>query len=98
MRGSVAERSAAGRNRLELAAAAAPATTNELRIPAAITFLVLVAFVLLLVSAAVALLPLRVLPARVGASLDGHRADLMLVALCTLASSFVLVLLVALVS
>ena len=100
VRGSVAKRSAPGRNRLELAgaAASASATTNELRIPAAITFLVLVAFVLLLVSAAVALLPLRVLPARVGASLDGHRADLMLVALCTLASSFVLVLLVALVS
>lgn len=74
------------------------APTNELRIPAAITFLVLLAFVLLLAVAAVALLPVRVLPAGVAASLDGHREDLVLVALCTLAFSFVLVLLVVLAS
>lgn len=76
----------------------AAAPTNALRIPAAITFLVLAAVVLLLVIAAAALLPVRVLPASVAASLDGRREGLVFVAVCTLAFSFVLVLLVALAS
>jgi len=98
----VAERSAAGRNRLQLVAANAPAalapTTNEIRVPTGILLLIPVAFVFLLIIVTLAVLPVRMLPAPVVIALDGRREHLVFVTLCALSFAFVLVLLVALAS
>jgi hypothetical protein len=96
----VAKRPPPAKTRLELvAAAAAPiATTNELRVPAAILLMVAVAFLVLLVVAVVVLLPERVLPAGVAAAVEGRRENLVFLAACALTFVFLLVLLVALAS
>jgi hypothetical protein len=60
--------------------------------------LVAVPLVFLLVTGAVVVLPVRMLPARLAAAVDGRRENLLFVALCALSFGFVLVLLVALAS
>jgi hypothetical protein len=89
---------AAAPDRPQLAATAAPAapapTTDELRVPGGMLVL-LAGFALLLVTALVALVPMRALPSRVGAAVDGRRELLEFVATCALGLGIALTLLVA---
>lgn len=81
------------------AAPLAPAVTaKEVRLPAALLALIAAAFMFLLVTAAVALVPARALPARVSAAVDGRRELLVFIALCALGFAFGIVLLMALAS
>ena len=98
----VGKRLAAAPERSRLVAAAAPVTpattTDELRLPSGVLAFLAAGFALLLVTAAVAIVPGRTLPHRIAAEIDGRRELLFFVALCTLAVGFALTLLVAIAS
>ena len=98
----VGKRLAAAPERSRLVAAAAPVTpattTDELRLPSGVLAFLAAGFALLLVTTAVAIVPVRALPRRIAAEIDGRRELLFFVALCTLAVGFVLTLLVAIAS
>jgi hypothetical protein len=84
---------------LVAAAAVAPAaTTDDLRVPSGVLFLFVAAFLFLLVTAAVALVPSRALPARLSVAVGRRREQLLFLALCSVGVGFAIVLLVALAS
>jgi hypothetical protein len=90
---------AAAPDRPQLAATAAPAATpaatDELRLPAGLLFLLAGGFLFLLVTAAVAVVPARALPARVATAVDRRGEQLLFVALCALGLCFTVVFLIA---
>jgi hypothetical protein len=98
----VAKRPAPERDRPRSVAAAAPvaasAPRDELRLPAGIVFLLAGGLLFLLVTAAVAVIPARALPARAAVAVEGRREQLLFVGLCALGLGFTLALLVAFVS
>jgi hypothetical protein len=74
---------------------AARAARDELRLPAGLLFFLAGGFLFLLASAALAVVPARVLPARAAVAVEGRREPLLFVALCTVGLGITLVLLVA---
>lgn len=74
---------------------AARATSDELHLPAGLLFLLAGGFLFLLVTAAVAVVPARALPARIATAVDGRGEQLLFVALCALGLCFTVVFLIA---
>ena len=77
---------------------AARATKDELHLPADLLFLLAGGFLFLLVTAAVAVVPARALPARVATAVDRRGEQLLFVALCALGLCFAVAFLIAFVS
>ena len=77
---------------------AARATKDELHLPAGLLFLLAGGFLFLLVTAAVAVVPARALPARVATAVDRRGEQLLFVALCALGLCFAVAFLLAFVS
>ena len=77
---------------------AARATKDELHLPAGLLFLLAGGFLFLLVTAAVAVVPARALPARVATAVDRRGEQLLFVALCALGLCFAVAFLSAFVS
>jgi hypothetical protein len=74
---------------------AARATKDELRLPTGLLFLFAGGFLFLLVSAALAIVPARALPARVATAVDRRGEQLLFVALCALGLCFTVAFLIA---